>query len=279
MSAYFDKLKEILDYLRELRDIPIPQEVTIQENLSSLLQDESEDQEEPEEAPQERPTDILKKQAKNLAPQAFTPEKQVRSKQGLIDSLRQILDQNDENIKEVRDRLNETISYLSSRNEGEVPDDPDDTADDDLADRIYDLERHTNRLYHITGVNGISVIYNGEDGICISGAGEQRAGGAGGTEGATFPVLVTKDGGVSGGAAAECTWTYEVRALDDTTVLAEDVTPEQARLHYVGYIYAGEDQGDSLGVTSRYAIAAYDATNTLRLLYVPGEIADYNVCP
>ena len=104
---------------------------------------------------------------------------------------------------------------------------------------------------------------------------------------AAFLCLVTKDGGVSGGAAAMCTYTYTIMALDDTTVLpknnaldaAEAMVPERPRLHNVRYFYSGQSRGGPLGVTSRYALAAYDDEGDLHLLVCYGEIADNTACP
>ena len=114
-----------------------------------------------------------------------------------------------------------------------------------------------------------------------------------------FPVIVTKDAGVSGGAAAECTWTYTVKALDDSATLkknaagdsATGMTPQVPRLHYVAYWYAGETRTDvSPNVaTSRLALACRlntankpvsgDLGGDLRLLICFGEMPKSDVCP
>lgn len=93
-----------------------------------------------------------------------------------------------------------------------------------------------------------------------------------------FPVLVTKDGGVAGSDTTECTYTYIVKLLDDTTVLATTVTPETPRLHYCGYWYAGETRTAPAAATSRYAIACYDTSGNLKLLQCFGEIGKDNDC-
>jgi len=105
--------------------------------------------------------------------------------------------------------------------------------------------------------------------------------------GYTFAVLVTKDGGVAGGAAAECTYTYIVKALNDSTTLkkntagddATEMTPEVPRLHYTEYWYAGETRAAPAVATSRYGLAAYDNGGDLRLLKCYGEIAKDTSCP
>ena len=92
-----------------------------------------------------------------------------------------------------------------------------------------------------------------------------------------FAVLVEKDGGVVGGAAAECTWTYTVKALTGET-LGEALLPQVPRLHYVGYWYAGETRTTPAETTSVYGLAAYD-NGTLVLLQAFGELAKDTVCP
>ena len=97
-----------------------------------------------------------------------------------------------------------------------------------------------------------------------------------GSEAATnapFGVLLTQDGGDTGADDEECTYTYEVRALDDYTVLDTDVTPETPRLHFCAYWYAGETRTAPAVATSRYGLACLDSTGTLRLLVAYGEIA------
>ena len=95
--------------------------------------------------------------------------------------------------------------------------------------------------------------------------------------GVTFAVLLTKYDGVSGGAAAECTWRYTVLALDDSTTLATAVTPETPRLHYVAYWYAGETRDAPAAATSRYGLACYDNTGALHLLAAFGEIGKQKI--
>jgi len=115
---------------------------------------------------------------------------------------------------------------------------------------------------------------------------------------AAFFVLVTKDAGDSGGAAAECTWTYTVKELDDSTVLEKNVagdaatgmTPQVPRLHYVAYWYAGETRTDvsPLVATSRLALACRlstadkpvtgDLGGDLRLLICFGEMPKSSGC-
>jgi len=90
-------------------------------------------------------------------------------------------------------------------------------------------------------------------------------------------VLVTKDGGAAGSDSTECSYTYTVKALDDSTVLAEAQLPQVPRYHYVEYWYAGEDRGGDLGETSRLALAAeYNGAITLLICF--GEIAKDDAC-
>ena len=99
--------------------------------------------------------------------------------------------------------------------------------------------------------------------------------------GTPFTVLVTQDGGNDGDpdTTTECAWTYEVRDLDDTTVLATDVTPETPRMHYAHYWYAGETRTGATGdTTSRYGLACYDSDGDLHLLVAYGEILEETVC-
>ena len=93
-----------------------------------------------------------------------------------------------------------------------------------------------------------------------------------------FPVMLSQDGGVSGGAAAECTWTYEVRMLDDATVLGEDITPEKPRYHFTEYYYAGETRAAPATATSELGLACYDNSGNLKLLIAYGEIAKEDTC-
>ena len=88
---------------------------------------------------------------------------------------------------------------------------------------------------------------------------------------APFLCLVTKDGGAAGDAGTTCSWTYTVKALDDSTVLASGVTPEANRWPNCAYVYAGQ------GSASRYALAAYDGA-TLKLLVCYGEVQSTTVC-
>jgi len=94
-----------------------------------------------------------------------------------------------------------------------------------------------------------------------------------------FVVLVTKDGGVAGDASTECSYTYTVKKLNDSTELGTEVTPEAPRLHYVAYWYAGETRTGATGdTTSRYGLACY-ASGSLVLLYAFGEIPKEDACP
>lgn len=110
--------------------------------------------------------------------------------------------------------------------------------------------------------------------------------GDGGGGGDKFAVLVTMDGGDVGSETAECTYTYTVKALDDSTILrknnagdnATGMTPEVPRLHYVGYWYAGETRTAPAVATSRYGLACYDADGDLHLLICYGEIGKDNPC-
>ena len=82
-------------------------------------------------------------------------------------------------------------------------------------------------------------------------------------------VKVAKDGGVSGGAAANCTWTYTVTDLAGNE-LGTGLTPEVPRLTNVEYEYADEN--------SDYGLAAWDGT-TLVLLVAFGECPKETACP
>lgn len=99
-------------------------------------------------------------------------------------------------------------------------------------------------------------------------------------------ALVTKDGGSGGGGSSECTWTYTVKELDDSTILvknsagdpATSMTPETPRFHYTEYWYAGETRTAPAGATSRYAFVAYGVNGVLHLLVCFGEIPKDEVC-
>lgn len=113
-----------------------------------------------------------------------------------------------------------------------------------------------------------------------------RHAGGGNAAGAGFDVLVTKDAGDAGSDSAECTYTYTVKALDDSTTLrkntagdlATGMTPERPRYHYVEYWYAGETRTAPAVATSRYGLAAYDADGDLHLLVAYGEIDKDTAC-
>lgn len=85
-------------------------------------------------------------------------------------------------------------------------------------------------------------------------------------------VLVTMDHASpqAGDADNDCNFTYEVRELDDTTVIAEDQTPETPRYAKTAYYYAGENS------SSRYALWH---SAEAKLLICFGEIAQTSVCP
>jgi hypothetical protein len=83
-------------------------------------------------------------------------------------------------------------------------------------------------------------------------------------------VKVSKDGGVAGTDATNCTWTYTVKTLGGTT-METTISPEQARYPNTTYLQAGT------GGRSEYAIAQY-VSGTLKLIWVPGEIADTSTC-
>ncbi len=84
-------------------------------------------------------------------------------------------------------------------------------------------------------------------------------------------VKVSKDGGVSGGAAANCTWTYTVTTIAGAT-LDTTVSPEQARYSNTTYLEA------AAGGRSEYALAQWVDGNW-KLIWVPGEIANAGACP
>jgi hypothetical protein len=100
-----------------------------------------------------------------------------------------------------------------------------------------------------------------------------------------FVVLVTKDGGASGGQAAECTWTYTVEDLDDTTVLLKNsagddavlLTPENVRWHYTAYWYAGQTRTTPNTATSRYGFGWRAANGDLKF-WLAGEVAQEGPC-
>jgi hypothetical protein len=96
---------------------------------------------------------------------------------------------------------------------------------------------------------------------------------------ASLPTLVkvTKDGGVSGDAATECTWTYTVKDLAGNT-LGTTMTPQVPRLHFTAYWYAGETRTLPNVATSIYGLAAMDGGTTL-LLQCFGEIGKDDACP
>ena len=104
--------------------------------------------------------------------------------------------------------------------------------------------------------------------------------------GGSFAVMVTKDGGVAGDDDQECTYTYTVKELDDSTVLrkntagdaATGMTPQTPRLHYCSYYHAGESRAAPSGYTSRYALACRAANGDLKLLICCGEIAKEDTC-
>jgi len=83
-------------------------------------------------------------------------------------------------------------------------------------------------------------------------------------------VLVTKDGGVAGDADNNCTYTYTVEYLDDSTTIATTQTPETPRYAKTAYYYAGENS------SSRYALWH---SAEAKLLICFGEIAQTSVCP
>ncbi len=101
---------------------------------------------------------------------------------------------------------------------------------------------------------------------------------SGSSQGMIYAALVTKDGGASGGAAAECTYTYTVKALDDATILDTLVTPQVPRLHYIEYWYAGEARTTPAATTSRYALITYDSGGNLVLLQCFGELPKDDIC-
>jgi hypothetical protein len=90
-------------------------------------------------------------------------------------------------------------------------------------------------------------------------------------------VILEKDGGEAGGANVtggdaddpttwgDCSWTYTVRAMDDVTVLGQEVTPMGARIENTEYYYAGEDTAHS-----GYGFAVF-GDDGIDLLLAPGE--------
>lgn len=95
---------------------------------------------------------------------------------------------------------------------------------------------------------------------------------------------VSRDGGVAGDKTTDCTWTYTVMNLVGTTVKKDSagndavlMTPATSRLHFVAYWYAGQNRGAPLGLTSNYALAAYDGSDLI-LLTCFGEIGKEEIC-
>jgi hypothetical protein len=84
-------------------------------------------------------------------------------------------------------------------------------------------------------------------------------------------VKVEKDGGVAGNASTDCTWTYTVKTLGDVT-METTISPEQERYPKTTYLEAAASG------RSEYALAEY-VSGTLKLIWVPGEIADTSTCP
>ncbi len=92
-----------------------------------------------------------------------------------------------------------------------------------------------------------------------------------------FVCLVTKDGGSAGSDSTNCSYTYTAKDIDDSTVLGSSLTPLQPRSYNAEYWYAGEDRGSS-AYTTRYAIAFYDLSGSIKLLSVPGEYMKDTEC-
>jgi len=86
-----------------------------------------------------------------------------------------------------------------------------------------------------------------------------------------FLVHVTKDGGVAGEDGTTCTYTYTLKALDQSVTLAEEVGPTKARLAETTYLYAGE------GGSSQIGLAGWSGSNLI-LLEAFGERPDTTEC-
>jgi len=84
-----------------------------------------------------------------------------------------------------------------------------------------------------------------------------------------FLVTVTEDGGVSGGAAANCTWTYTVKDVGAGTTIGTTMSPERARFANTTYTKAA---------AGTYGLAGYDGS-TLKLLVCYDEIQGTTICP
>ena len=82
------------------------------------------------------------------------------------------------------------------------------------------------------------------------------------TLGSLFAVLVTKDGGVAGDAATDCTFTYTVKDLLGAE-LATALSPLRPRFAHTEYVEPGADSP---------GIAWYDADGDLQLLEAVEEV-------
>jgi len=96
-------------------------------------------------------------------------------------------------------------------------------------------------------------------------------------EDTAFAVMLTKDGGLSGGEAQECGYTYTVKDLTETVTFDTAVTPQVPRLHFIEYWYAGETRDAPASTTSRCGLACY-FSGTLILLVAYGEVAKDSPC-
>ena len=104
-------------------------------------------------------------------------------------------------------------------------------------------------------------------------------------------AAVIMQSGSSGDQASECSWTYNVYTDETTTIPMQTmvggnivdatgsnaIKPENPRLHFVSYFYAGQTRTAPAETTSTQAIAWNDPTGVLHII-VPCEIEDDGPC-
>lgn len=98
---------------------------------------------------------------------------------------------------------------------------------------------------------------------------------------------VTQAGGAAGGGGVDCTWTYTVKELNDSTTArlnsdgdpATAMTPEYARIAGLPYDYAGQSLGGSPETfLSRLALCERSPDGVLHLLLPLGERPNLSDC-
>jgi len=144
------------------------------------------------------------------------------------------------------------------------------------AGELTRIADRANELSSIRGDRTIDVRYSATSGLLlgvnVAAVREQIAAAA------PFVVSIEMDGGVAGGAAAECNYTYTVKDLTATSTLGTEITPETPRQHYMEYWYAGETRTAPAVATSNFGLACIDASGQLTLLVAYGEILKDTVC-